>query len=250
MATTLPLDTDLTSFYAEVEYPESDGQPLAETDVHIQLLFDLRGMLTQHFASEPDVYVSGNNFLYYQEGDPHQVVSPDSYVVRGLARAKEPRRTYRLWVEGKAPDWVLEATSDSTRLQDIGAKKGLYEAMGVQEYVLFDPLGDYLAPPLQGYQLRNGHFEPQARTPEGGLYSEALRLELRFEDERLRLYDPTAGRYLLSPDELSAALRAEEAARQAAEAERATEAQARAAAEAEVARLRAELERLRGRSGG
>lgn len=221
---------------AEVAYPESDGRPMAETDVHIQVLLDLRTMLAIHFASAPDVYVAGNNFLYYAEGDPTQVVSPDLYLVRGLAHAKELRRIYKLWEEGRAPDWVLEATSLSTRYQDRGAKKGLYEALGVREYVLYDPLGEYLDPPLQGYELVQGRYVPLAATAEGGLRSRVLGLELRREDGRLRLWDPRSDRYLLTPME-------EAAGRQQAEA-RAAE------AEAEVARLRAEIAHLRGRSSG
>jgi Uma2 family endonuclease len=237
---------------------------MAETDVHRDAMLDMIAMLRQHFASEPDVYVSGNLLLYYQEGDPRQSVAPDVFVVRGVPNHQ--RRTYRVWMEGKGPDWVLELTSRSTQAEDLGAKRGLYEWLGVQEYVLFDPLGEYLDSPLQGFTLVNGRFEPVPLSPDGALPSNILGLELHRQAERLRLWDPAAQRWLLTPaEEVEARRQAEVQAAQAqtqalteaearrraeTEAEQArarasAEAQARQQAEAELARLRAEVERLR-----
>lgn len=90
-------------------------------------------------------------FVYYEEGDPTQVVAPDVFVVKGVPRQK--RRTYKVWEEGKGPDVVIEVSSRKTRREDLGPKKGTYEMMGVQEYYLFDPLGEYLETPLVGYRL-------------------------------------------------------------------------------------------------
>lgn len=39
-------------------------------------------------------YVAGNLFVYYEEGDPTQVVAPDVFVVKGVPRQK--RRTYKV----------------------------------------------------------------------------------------------------------------------------------------------------------
>src|SRR5438552_18733009 len=114
-----------------VDYPESDGRPMAETDVHRRAMQDILHALEQHFAGDENVYVSGNNLLYYEEGEPTQSVSPDVYVVHGIP--KRWRRTYRLWEERKAPDFVLEVTSRGTRGEDRGTTRGLYEWLGVQE---------------------------------------------------------------------------------------------------------------------
>ena len=56
---------------------------------------------------------------------------------------------------GNAP-FVLEVTSDTTQKKDLGDKKAIYQRLGVDEYFLFDPLGDYLKPRLQGYRLGTG----------------------------------------------------------------------------------------------
>jgi hypothetical protein len=148
---------------------------------------------------------------------------------------------------------VLEITWRSTRAEDLGAKFGLYQLLGVREYFLFDPLGEYLDPPLQGYRLVEGRYEPLARVDqEGTLASTVLGLELRLRDGTLRFYDPTTGQWLLTPSEAERARRAaqssaaaEAAARQRAEAHAAAEAAARQRAEAELARAQEELARLR-----
>ena len=246
-----------------VEYPESDGRPMAETDAHRRAMQDLLHALEQQFAGDENVYVSGINLLYYEEGEPTQSVSPDVYVVRGIP--KRWRRTYRTWEEGKAPDFVLEVTSRSTRGDDLGKKRGLYEWLGVPEYVLFDPLAEYLRPPLQGFRLADGRYEPLSPLQGGGFASAVLGLELHLRDGALRLYDPRASRWLPTPSEEAQARReaearaaaaearaAAEAARAAAEAVARSEAEARATAEAvarrdveaELARVRAALEAM------
>ncbi len=210
---------------AEVCYPESDGQPVAETDVHRQLMFELISMLQAFFRDDPHVYISGNLFLYYQEGNPRQVVAPDVFVVLGVP--DQLRRIYKLWEEGVVPAVVFELTSRSTRREDLRSKYDLYERLGMREYFLFDPLDEYLRPPLQGYRLHQGRYRPLAVEADGALRSAALGLALHARGEQLRLYDPERQRWLPMPQE-------ETVARQVAE-ERAL------LAEAEVARLRALL---------
>lgn len=216
-----------------IYYPESDGKPMVETDTYYRVLTGLRFGLEFHFRDDPQVYVGANLMLYYQEGDPSKCVSPDVFVVFGVP--KGDRRTFKVWEEGKAPDVAFELTSDSTREEDLGLKRWLYSQLGVQEYFLFDPLRQYLRPPLRGYRLAGDEYEriPEEPTPpaELRLKSEVLKLELWVKGGQLRLFDPAAGTWLPLPGELEQAWR---------------EAEARArAAEAEVERLRAELRRLR-----
>jgi Uma2 family endonuclease len=112
-----------------------------------------------------------------------------------------------VWEEGKGPDVVIELTSASTRWEDLGSKKGLYEALGVQEYFLFDPFGEYLSPPLRGFRLSAEGYRPiPPQTAEPiTLRSELLGLDLRAEGEWLRLVEPGSGRKLPTPDEVWAA---------------------------------------------
>ena len=194
---------------------------MAETDTHRKQMMYLLDALEDHFRNDPNVYVAGNLFLYYEEGNPTEVVAPDVFVVKGVP--KRDRRIYQVWKENKGPDVVFELTSRGTRQKDLGSKKGVYEVLGVEEYFLFDPFGEYLTPRLVGFRLAKwGYRQIEDEKP---LVSQVLGLQLRVEGEMLRLVDPTTGEKLLTP------LEAQEARRQA---------------EAEVERLRAELTRLRG----
>jgi Uma2 family endonuclease len=206
-----------------IHYPETDGKPMGETDVHIDALIYLREALKDHFRNAPQVYVAGNMLLYYEEGNPAACVAPDVFVVHGVA--KRERRIYRLWEEGQPPAVVVEITSRGSRLEDLGTKRAVYAMLGVREYFLYDPLGEYLRPPLQGYLLQEGEYQRLSPGGEGELTSQVLGVELRLEAGRLRVVDPTTGERLLTPAEAQAARRA---------------------AVAELAQLRAELARLRG----
>jgi Uma2 family endonuclease len=253
-----------------VNYPESDGKPMAETEAHLLVMFEVIGALRQRFAADPNVWVGGNQLLYWEEGNPRKSTSPDVMVSFGIPKLP-PRRTYLVWVEGKAPDVAIELTSPSTRRQDESAKLVLYrDVLKVREYFLFDPLKEYLKPSLKGFRLHKGAYVPVTEA-DGRLPSELLGVHLEREDWHLRLYDPLVKSWLKTPDEAVAQLYAEEAARKKAEAalkkeadarkkaeaaQRRTEKkrqaseQARLQSEAENERLRRELEELRRRLNG
>lgn len=204
---------------ARIEYPSSDGQPMGETPVHRDCIIDALGALREFFAERPDVYVGGNMFLYYEEGNPRASVIPDVFVVIGAVKDELReggwRETYKLWEEPKAPDFVLEVTLRSTRRQDQVRKRALYARLGVSEYFLYDPGEEYLAPPLRGMRLGGSEYEPLApvRLADGreGVWSEVLGLHLSRRGQALRLHDPVAGRDLLTHREEAAARRAAEA---------------------------------------
>jgi Uma2 family endonuclease len=224
----------------DVEYPESDGKPMAETDTHRDELVDCIEALKDRYRDDPSAYVAGNLCLYYDEGDASSWFSPDVFVVFGIA--KKRRRVYKTWVEKRVPAFVLEVTSRKTRLEDKGNKRELCAELGVAEYFLFDPENDYLKPPLQGFRLVDGEYAPIGADAAGRVRSEALGLLLAVEDERLRFIDAATGAPLLRVAEQAAKAR-REAARAEREAARAEREAARAsAAEAEISRLRALLE--------
>src|SRR5262247_974308 len=143
--------------------------------------------------------------LYYEEGNPAACVAPDVFVVQGVAKGE--RRTYRLWEEGQPPAVVFAITSRSTRLDDLGTKRALYAMLGVREYFLYDPLGEYLRPPLQGYRLQEGEYQRLPPVDPQGLASQVLGLELQLEAGRLRVVHPTTYERLLTPAEAQAARR-------------------------------------------
>jgi Uma2 family endonuclease len=219
-----------------IEYPESDGRPMAETQAHGQVIVDLFHALSRRYAEVPDVYVWFNMLLYFVQGDPSACVAPDVFLVRGVD--KHERRTYKVWEEGRAPSLVCEVTSKSTRDEDVVTKKGVYERLGVEEYFLFDPLGEYLKPRLQGYRLFGGRYQGLAPQPEGSLWSQTTGLRLVPEGRRLRLWDRETDEPLPWSEE-------DAVARRAAEREAEHERRLREAAEQRTRVLEEELARLR-----
>ncbi len=137
----------------EIEYPSGDGKPMAETELHLLDMIDTILSLRDFFAARHDVYVGGNLLLYYEEGNPRKHVAPDVLVALNVPK-EPPRDTYLVWKERKAPDFVVEITSKSTKREDMTKKFAIYrDILKVSEYFLFDPTEDYLDPPLQGFRL-------------------------------------------------------------------------------------------------
>ena len=126
-------------------YPETDGKPMAASDLHLEILIWLLQTLKAHFAQMPEVYVSGDILTYYTEGDPRAVVAPDVLVAFGIARKR--RHTYKVWEEGKVPDFVMEFSSKTTYQNDLTDKMTLYAALGIPNYLLYDAEALYLPRP-------------------------------------------------------------------------------------------------------
>ena len=204
-----------------IDYPTTDGKPMAETPLHMRVMWDLIQMLIAWFSSDSMVYVWGNMFLYYEEGDASKNVSPDVMVIKGVAKDKF-RDTFKVWEEGgKTPNAIIEVTSKGTSENDEVDKFYLYQdVLRVEEYFLFDPRAEYLKPPLKGFRLVKGKYQP-IKAVSGRLPSKVLGLHLERNGQELRLYDPRTGVWLPTPEE------------------------ARTKAEAEVERLRRELDSLR-----
>jgi len=233
-----------------MDYPSSDGKPLAENDPQLHAILYAVGALRVYYGARPDVYVSGDLLVYYEEGNPRVSVAPDAFVVFGVE--DRVRMNYKVWEEGKGPDFVLEVASPSTWREDVRRKPAIYASLGVREYFLFDPLGVHYTPRLRGYRWVAGEYERLTAVESIDrtltLRSEVLDLDLRTQGEAIRFHDPATGETLLSYDEEHAARQEEAAARQAAElraereaAARREEAVARRTAEARVAELEARL---------
>ena len=229
-----------------IVYPESDGNPMAETDVHRNLMVDFIQMLEHHFVGDEAVYVSGNLLIYYEPGNTGKSVAPDVFVVHGVA--KKQRRTYLIWEEGKTPDFVLEVSSRSTHRKDMSEKKSLYaEVLEVKEYYIYDPESE-IEPKFIGYELIDGVYH-EIDFVDSRLPSSVLGLELGERGGVLRLYNPRTREWLQpAPERAQQEADAEARARQNAEARAQQEADARQNAESELSQALAELQRLRART--
>ena len=265
-----------TATQTHIIYPESDGQPMPDGEYQFPIHANALTTLRAHFEESPDVRVNGNTFLYYVEGNPNIFVSPDCYVATGLSPEQQENinrnNTYRLWEVGKPPAFVMEIASESTKSNDLTAKRDLYAELGIAEYWRYDETGgDFYGDPLVGERLVDGEYQPlPMREDEDGRVwarSAALNLDLYWDNGELRFWDPVAERWLLKHREeragrLAAESRAdqEQAGRLAAEsradreqagrlaeqaARQAAESRAQAA-ESRLAELQAQLRQLRG----
>ncbi len=186
----------------QIEYPESDGQPMGETDKHILLMMNLRFVLDEFFRTLERVYVGSNLMCYYVEGDPTKSISPDVFVARGAAKGE--RRVYKFWEE-PAPQVVFELSSRKTRKADLTDKKEIYAWLGVREYYIFDP--EYkLNPPFRAFRLHGQELIEEIVTG-NRVMSQELGLELVNDGQTLRLRNPQTGEFLRTPTEEFAAHR-------------------------------------------
>lgn len=209
----------------EIFYPSSDGDPIAESSIHLNALWAVLETLKQYLEGR-QATVLANQFLYYAPGWPRLRVAPDVMVIFDVAPGG--RDNYKIWEEGQVPAVIFEVTSAGTQAQDQNFKKTLYEQLEVQEYWLFDPRGEWIEEQLRGYRLHRGEYE---LITDGR--SQPLQLRLQVEDQLIAFYREDTGEKLLIPGELRQALQAENQARQQAE------------EQAEQERQRAEQERQR-----
>ena len=144
------------------DLPESDGMPLdsAEQRLLIDLLTE---PLDIHWAERPDVFITGNQFLYFSVDQVfhRDFIGPDVLVATGVPRGT--RRSYVVWQEGKPPDVAIEILSPSTARHDRTAKRRIYQdQVQVPEYYWIDPDTGESA----GWRLMNGQYvsiEPDAQ---------------------------------------------------------------------------------------
>ena len=214
-----------------IEYPSSDGEPMAESEWQYTPLTETVSTLRVRYHERDDVYVGGDMLIYYRMNRNDISVAPDVFAVFGVT-GTHPRDSWLVWREGRAPDFVMEIASSSTWRRDATEKRRIYADMGVTEYVRFDPTGAYFTPALVLETLEGTEYREQPLTTDadGTLRAHSAVLDLDLcvtPDLELRLYDPAAGEWLRTHQESETARRA---------------------AEAEIARLREQLEQLRQQS--
>ncbi|HWO22418.1 MAG TPA: Uma2 family endonuclease [Kofleriaceae bacterium] len=257
----------------EVTY---DEMAMPEGDRHSRPKIRALEVLHGHFSRQRrQIYLALELPIYYP-AEPR--FAPDLLAVLGVEDVERDK-----WVvskEGRGLDWVLEVHVGGDRKKDAERNVARYARLGIPEYFLYDRARNQ----LQAYRLASREARVYtAIVPNRGLYeSRVLGLDVEVDKDRLRFYAGTE--LLLESEDLIARVqaRADEAQRQAEEearlrkeevrlreeAERRREEEAqlrkeaerrhaeearhreeeqrlRAAAEQEVARLRAELERLK-----
>jgi Uma2 family endonuclease len=247
--TGLPVVNDDLPILYEDEGQEEMGESTPHTDADQGLSM----AVAEHLRERPNHRVMSNLNVYYHPTDRRAYVSPDVMVV--VTEGPLPRKlpSYRIEPGRPAPVLVIEILSRrSFQQQDLTNKPDIYGALGVAEYILIDPTGDFLPERVLLKRWVDEETWDDEQDPDGGVTS---RLGFRIvieEDDRPRVIDLATGRRYLRPDEAHAALAEAQAARTTAEAARTAaesaakaEADARRQAEERIRALEAELARLR-----
>lgn len=186
---------------SELAYPSAGGEPVAETDDHLDAILTTLAVLKKYLADRRAT-VLANEFLYYARGLPRLHITPDVMVIFDVEPGKID--TCKIWEECPVPKVIFEITSPATKWEDENQKKDLYEKLEVQEYWLFDPKGEWITEKLQGYRLRGDNYELITDSR-----SEVLQLRLEKEGTLIGFYREDNGEKILINDELASALKAE-----------------------------------------
>lgn len=248
-------------------YPYEDDEPMAATEFHGEQIVTLSDQLKRYFAINALVHIAVDSFVYYIKGDISKCVAPDIFIVFGVE--KYPlRRSFYTWAEGAAPVTVFEFLSESTAPYDRHRKVEIYlNDIGVQEYFIHQPEMDKPAEFCGWRRGSSGNIVEMEPDGDGGLFSAALNLLFRWEDDHtthvrlLRPYLPDgtpittsveAEQLYLEEKELREEAEdmaaAETKLRQEAEDMASAETKLRQEAEAELERLRVELAKLQDES--
>lgn len=247
------------AFLLAFEEDREDAPWMVDSDIHDLAVTGLKLPLRWYGARQhPSWYVGSDLWVSYPLPDGRKKhVAPDIFVALAPNHLRD---SFDAAVEGGFPPFVLEVVSPESQTRDTDRRAGkvrLYETVGAEEYVIFDPRG-VLRPALQGYHRDAADrwipWQPGLR---GELRSAVLGLTLVPDDGLLRLEDAHGHRLLTADEQVTRA--DQEHADKLAERTRADQAEAAALAEraaalaereradaatAEVERLRAELLRL------
>jgi Uma2 family endonuclease len=121
-----------------IEYPDDDGEPMADNTLQYTWMVLIKENLETVFRDDINVFVAGNLLWYPVEGQPTIRNAPDAMVVFG--RPKGRRGSYKQWEEGGiAPQVVFETLSPGNRPPEMARKLEFYDQYGVEEYYIYDP---------------------------------------------------------------------------------------------------------------
>jgi Uma2 family endonuclease len=134
---------------AEILYPESDGQPMANNTEHFEIIVLIKGNLDILFADQPNVFVAGDLFWYPIKDNNKIKYAPDVMVAVG--RPKGRRSSYKQWEEGNQPPQVVfEILSPVNTSVEMARKLLFYSQYGVEEYYMYNPANNELQVWLRG----------------------------------------------------------------------------------------------------
>ena len=227
----------MNALTTEIEYPSSDGQPLAESTLQYLWIVMLHGGIEGVLEDNPNAFCAADNLIYPVEGRRDICMAPDVYVAYGPAPGH--RGSYQVWREGGIfPQVIFEVLSPSNRAGAMADKLAFYDEYGAEEYYIYDPervrLTGYLRGPSGLEEIDEMH----------GWVSPRLGIRFDMSGEELVVYAPNGEPFVsyrenrkLRDDAIAKAKENE------ARAKRAEKRAAKVAADAEKSRADAEKSR-------
>jgi YD repeat-containing protein len=122
-----------------VRYPVRDDAGSSSLQVFVRrtLIASLEAFFA---AAGRQVFVGGNQFMYYRRGEPGCVVAPDVYVLADEALPPWGVPCWKTWEHGgKAPTFALEIVADGPRKGYEERMVERYEGLGVRELIRYEP---------------------------------------------------------------------------------------------------------------
>lgn len=130
--------SQVQAIQADVIYPDSDGQPMADNTRQFEWIVLIKKNLDLLFDANPAVFVAGDLLWYPVQGENTIRQAPDVMVV--LGRPKGDRGSYKQWEEANLPPTVVfEILSPGNRLGNLAKKLQFYNRYGVEEYYIYNP---------------------------------------------------------------------------------------------------------------
>jgi Uma2 family endonuclease len=158
-----------------IEYPDSDGLPMADNTLQGRCMITIYGGIEAIYLDDPSVFVTFNLLWYPVEGEPTIRIAPDVLVAFG--RPKVDRGSYMHWKEGDVPPHVVfDVLAPGNQPGEMRRKFLFYQQYGVEEYYIYDPDDGS----LEGWR-RAGHRLRTIRKMAGFV---SPRLKIRFQPEK------------------------------------------------------------------
>jgi Uma2 family endonuclease len=168
---------------AEIDYPDSDGQPMAENTEQFDWIVQIKLGLELMFVDNSEVFIAGDLLWYPVEGDNKTRMAPDVMVAFG--RPKGRRGSYQQWKEGGiAPQVVFEVLSPGNRQSEMINKWRFYDRYGVEEYYVIDPMNKL----VEGWLRSGGSLEVIEELK--SWISPRLQIRFEIEEGEIRIYRP------------------------------------------------------------
>jgi Uma2 family endonuclease len=174
---------------AEIIYPSSDGQPMAESTIQYKLIVKIKEGCESLFKDDQNVFVAADLLWYPVEERPDISQAPDVMVVFG--RPKGDRLSYIQHREDNiTPQVVFEIRSHNDSQTQMNQKLSFYYRHGVEEYYVYDPQRNE----LEGWQIIERRLE--VIEPMEGWISPRLGVRFELGSDGLEIYRPDGEKFL------------------------------------------------------